>query len=68
MDRPKTQKKDKRKSLEDPDNARGSENEEEEDTTPSVRKSLVPTFPENIYVLSGGTGETSRVSSFRFFD
>ena len=66
MDRPKTQKKDKRKSLEDPDNSRGSDKEEEDDTTSSFRKSLVPSFPENIYVLSGGTGETSRESPFRY--
>ena len=59
VDRPKQQKKDKRKSLEDPDHSRGSDKEEEEETTtPSVGSSLV-NFQENIYVLAGGTGKTN---------
>ena len=57
VDRPKPQKKDKRKSLEDPDQSRGSDKEEEEEMTPSVGGSLV-NFQENIYVLTGGTGKT----------
>ena len=67
VERPKPQKKDKRKSLEDPDNSRVSDKEEEEET-PSVGKSLV-NFQENIYVLAGpgGTGKISPGGSILSF-
>ena len=45
-------------SLEDPDQSRGSNKEEEEETTPSDGRSLV-NFQENISVLTEGTGKTN---------
>ena len=67
VERPKTQKKDKRKSLEDPDNSRGSDKEEEEETTLVVGRSLVNNFQENIYVLTapGAPGENNPAGLFR---